>query len=90
MAIDMAGQKIGNIIILERDDEYRKQNNIKKKEIYWKCQCTCGKIFTAKGYHIRTGAIQSCGCLRSKVLSNDLTNKRFGNLRAVRNTGKKK
>jgi len=34
---------------------------------YWLCQCDCGKTTKATGYHLRRGAILSCGCHRKEV-----------------------
>ena len=35
-------------------------------ESRWKCQCDCGNIIEATGWHLTSGKISSCGCLRSK------------------------
>lgn len=33
----------------------------------WKCECKyCGKIFIARGSHLRDNSISSCGCKKSK------------------------
>lgn len=34
--------------------------------VIWKCQCECGNIHYASTNSLNTGAISSCGCLRSK------------------------
>lgn len=34
--------------------------------IIWKCQCSCGNIHYASTNSLTSGAISSCGCLRSK------------------------
>ena len=36
-AINMIGFQSGRLTVLQRDDEYAKKNNLRKKEIYWKC-----------------------------------------------------
>lgn len=33
------------------------------KGMYWHCMCECGQSITARGSHLRSGNIQSCGCL---------------------------
>lgn len=51
----------------------------KDKKATWGCLCYCGKKFTATGKSIRQGYIKSCGCYRSKVLSNSgASNKTHG------------
>jgi len=34
---DLSGQRFGWVTVLERDYDYAKINNLKKKETYWKC-----------------------------------------------------
>lgn len=34
----------------------------KKGQFYWICDCDCGKRIVARGNHLRSGNIQSCGC----------------------------
>ena len=48
--------------MLERDFEKQKEKN--SKEIFWKCKCDCGTIFSTRGHDIRQGKIKSCGCLK--------------------------
>lgn len=35
-------------------------------EWYWHCVCTCGKETAVRGSHLRSGAVQSCGCLNDE------------------------
>lgn len=70
---DLTGKKFGRLTVLKRD-----QN--KNGKIYWICQCDCGKIKSIRGTHLKSGDIQSCGCLRSeKHLKNEIGN-RYGTL----------
>ena len=62
---DLSGQRFGWVTVLERDYDYAKINNLKKKETYWKCQCDCGKIFTTRGYSLTRGSTRSCGCFKT-------------------------
>lgn len=39
---DLAGQKIGKLIVLERSDKYGSRG--KRQTRLWKCQCECGAI----------------------------------------------
>jgi len=54
------------IIVIEEDLEYTKMH-IQSKQIYWKCKCNCGNIFTASGGNIRNGHTISCGCFRKET-----------------------
>lgn len=64
-ALDLRGQTINGIEMLERTD-------IKKHNAYlWKCKCFCGNIFYAQGYRIKNGEISSCGCKRRVYRENN-------------------
>lgn len=59
--IDMTEYEDDNFKVLEREGS--SQNGV----AYWRCICKhCGNIFTTKGSNIRSGEIQSCGCIHSK------------------------
>lgn len=58
--IDMSTFENEGIKVLERDGST--SNGIAK----WKCLCKyCGRIFSTEGNHLREGAVNSCGCIRS-------------------------
>lgn len=83
--IDLSGQHIEHFLVLERDFETQK---IKQdKEVFWKCQCDCGTIFSVRGHDIRDRKIKSCGCWRKKVSRErnfiDLTGETFGKLKVL-------
>lgn len=64
---NLINRTFGKLIVLERDNDYRKQNNIKSHHTYWKCRCECGEIKTILGNSLLSGATTSCGkCTRSK------------------------
>ena len=47
----------------------------------WHCRCeNCGTEKDVQYSNLVEGKSKSCGCLRKEVLSDDLTNKRFGSL----------
>ena len=50
--LDLTGQKFNYLLVLERDNEYTKINNI-KHGVYWKCQCECGKITSVRSDCLR-------------------------------------
>lgn len=61
------------------------------KESYWICQCKCGNIVSIRKTDLINNHTKSCGCFKKEQLKNrntlDLTNKRFGKLLCIRNTG---
>ena len=83
--IDLTGERYGQFLILERDREIQKQKN--SKDTFWKCQCDCGTIFSARGHDIRQNKILSCGCLKRKNTRKinfiDLTGQKFGKLTVI-------
>ena len=56
--IDLTGRKFGRLIVIKRV-----YPNTKWRQVRWLCKCDCGKenIVTTNG--LRSGFIQSCGCL---------------------------
>lgn len=83
--IDLSGKKFGKWLVIERD------NNMNKKNIYWKCKCDCGKIKSVSGTSLRSGISVSCGCdrdqrtsLRTKINVEDLSGQRFGNWTVIK------
>lgn len=75
--IDLKGQQFGEITVLEKDIELSKE----KKRVYWKCQCSCGRIKSIRGDGLKN--IKTCGECKK-----DLTGQRFGRLIALKK-GKK-
>ena len=64
-ALDLTGQIINGIEILEKTDKKRRGAYL------WKCKCHCGNIFYAEGYRIKNGEISSCGCKRRVYRENN-------------------
>lgn len=81
------GVENSRIIILEEDPTYALEHKVvNSKNIYWKCQCECGNVFTTRGTSIRFGQVLSCGCLQkeaSQVLGYDLIGMTFHNLTVI-------
>ena len=65
--IDLTGQVLGRLKVLERTKLRG------RKEIYWRCQCECGKLTIVMAQNLREGKIQSCGCLKAERMSARLT-----------------
>lgn len=85
------GKTYNYLTILARDEEYKKKINPINSNAYYKCQCRCGNIISARITAIVNGEIKSCGCLKEaqdkiNLISNkmkDLTGQRFGKLVAL-------
>jgi hypothetical protein len=56
MVIDMAGQRIGKLTVIDR------AGNEKNGNALWRCRCDCGKEVIASGHRLRRGERKSCGC----------------------------
>lgn len=54
---DLTGKQFGELTVLEHDKEKSKG----KKDTYWKCRCSCGKITSVARKHLLDGSIKSCG-----------------------------
>ena len=82
---DLTGKRLGRLLVLgqasERDPKYPKQLN-------WRCRCDCGNECNAVGYALTSGYKKSCGCLQRESRYIDLAGKTFGQLTAIRSTGK--
>jgi hypothetical protein len=74
--IDVTGQVFGRLTAIER---------VKirgRKEIYWRCQCSCGKLTEVMAQNLREGKIQSCGCLKAERVSARLSTHRHSRVGA--------
>ena len=58
---NLIGEKYGKLLVL---DETEKRGS--DGSIMWRCKCDCGKIHYASTNSLKTGAIASCGCQRSR------------------------
>jgi hypothetical protein len=56
--IDIQGRTFGRLTVLRMSDRVGK-----KGDKYWVCLCKCGKEKDISGVNLRSGRIQSCGCL---------------------------
>lgn len=83
--IDLTGQRFNHLTVIESD-------KLIKGQLFWKCQCDCGKIVSVRSADIRSGHTKSCGCIKSsgeEKIANALhelnicfeTQKRFSELR---------
>ena len=61
---DLTGQRFGRLIAVQ------KAGNDKRGQTIWLCRCDCGRYKEVKIGALTSGAIQSCGCLRSEMSRN--------------------
>jgi hypothetical protein len=61
--IDLTGQKINRLLILERVKSKDGKNT------FWKCQCNCGNIIVTTTTKIRSGHTKSCGCYTTDLMT---------------------
>lgn len=69
--LDLQGQTINGIKILEKTDKKY------KTMIIWKCKCYCGNIFYAPLSKIKSGGIKSCGCLKPPPVKTGIREKGY-------------
>ena len=86
--IDMTGQIIENALVLNVNEDYKKENNIHDRAIYWNCQCLlCGNIFIKEGRKLRKTGCKGCAeCIKkqqSKRYSNELTGQTFKDIYVI-------
>ena len=59
--IDITGQRFGRLTVLkfDRQDSFR--------QYMWTCKCDCGNVVSIRGYSLRSGNTQSCGCIQKET-----------------------
>lgn len=57
---DLAGKKFGKLTVLKKDNREDKQN------AYWICKCDCGNVKSIAAKNLKSGATQSCGCIKDE------------------------
>jgi hypothetical protein len=57
--IDLTGQRFGRLVVIEPAEN-------KGKRTQWKCLCDCGNEYIGLTDSLRSGRLQSCGCLRKE------------------------
>lgn len=90
---DCTGQRLGLFTVLGKGEVEKKSG---KSRRLWILRCDCGKVVKRpRGDFDRKGYFPSCGCRRKLGLVDnkrrplDITDKRFGNLTAIKLTGSK-
>lgn len=87
---NMVGHKFGRLLVLEpAGTKYSKSG--KSRRAMWMCACDCGNNTIVDGRALRSGRTLSCGCFHrdklSKIMTNDLTGRRFGKLVVINRAG---
>jgi hypothetical protein len=59
--LDLAGQRFGRLLVLSRGPRDRQGN------AQWECVCDCGTATVVRGFCLRDGNTQSCGCLNREA-----------------------
>ena len=72
---DLTGQKIGSWTVLERG-ENKNQGDGKSPITMWICKCDCGTIKSVSAQSLVTGRSKSCGCAKSKLISESRAKRR--------------
>lgn len=60
--VDMTGLRLGRLTVIGRADSIA-------GKAAWLCRCDCGKETVVRGYSLRNGDTQSCGCLHEEIIA---------------------
>jgi hypothetical protein len=65
------GSRFGKLVVLKKASRPSGRN----KELFWECQCDCGRVLEVRSYSLRKRGTQSCGCYREecKFITHGLT-----------------
>lgn len=84
---DLTGMRFNRLTVI-------KENGRKNNKIVWLCKCDCGNVKNIIGSDLKSGKVVSCGCYKSKNMSErnvkDLTGQRFGRLTVIKRYGSDK
>ena len=86
---DLSGQRFGRLVVLERSGDYINPQGKKSAKLL--CKCDCGNTTVVLASSLKSGRSESCGCLRSEMISienlskiKDLTGQKFGKLTPIK------
>lgn len=65
--IDLTGHQYGHVSVISF---LRREN---AKVFLWKCRCSCGAEFVARGNNLRSGNTKTCGCFHGLKIEKPLT-----------------
>ncbi len=58
--IDLTGQRFGKLVALD----FTYGTTGKRKDVFWRCSCDCGREVVTSAGNLRSGNSNSCGCSR--------------------------
>jgi len=64
-ALDLAGKTFGRLKVKMGESRWSGG----RRRIFWLCRCRCGNMHEVEASALRSGATQSCGCLRDEATS---------------------
>lgn len=64
--LDLTGQRFGRLIAIDRAPNIKDNGG---SWTAWLCKCECGAVVTVRTGCLRRGDTQSCGCLRSEIIT---------------------
>lgn len=80
--IDLTGKLFNKFVVINQ------VNNDKNGNIQWLCLCDCGKEKIILGSNLKSGDIQSCGCLRREKTTQRFTRHKHSQLGKISKTYK--
>ncbi len=83
--IDLTGNRYGRLVIVERAES--RITNSGQTKTMWKCLCDCGNTKIIAAADLKSGRVNSCGCLKKELLAkrnfHDISGKKFGKITVV-------
>lgn len=73
---ELTGERFGRLTVIKQT---QKPKEVKNKNRYWECKCDCGNTHIASTPSLRSGKVQSCGCLNKEVRQQQLSKNEIGN-----------
>ena len=65
--LDLLGCRFGNLLVIQES------KNKDTGRTAWLCKCDCGNTKIIGTKELRSGETQSCGCLRDKLITKDIS-----------------
>lgn len=61
---NLVGKKFGELVVISESSKRDKGGNI-----YWFCECSCGKLTYVQAGSLKNGSIKSCGCYKKRRMT---------------------
>ena len=65
---DLTGKRFGKLFVKSFKEKRKRKSSTGYKN-YWLCQCDCGNETIVESYSLKSGKIQSCGCMRIDAIT---------------------